>query len=437
MTPTPIADFIEEYIKSSPARFHMPGHKGEEPRDITEIDGAGDLFSKDGIVAESERAASEVFGFRTYYSAEGSSLAIRTMVALASRGKKSKKALAGRNAHRTFISALALLDIDPVWMYPKRGESYLSCSITPRDVASALDAMDEAPCFVYITSPDYLGNVADVAGIAKVCHERGVKLLVDSAHGAYLKFLEPSRHPIDLGADMCAASAHKTLPVLTGGAYLHLSDSAASEYENTVKETMSFFASSSPSYLIMRSLDLANRYLETYPEVLSAFVEKVDKIKKSLKGARFSLVGDEPLKITVASKKCGYTGDALASELLKRKVIPEFHNAEFVSFMLTPSNSDEDLERLENSLLSIEFKAPIEDSAPEFDAPKVVMTVREAFFVERETVPVSESAGRVFASFDVSCPPAVPVLLPGEEIGERGVYLLKKFGKEYVTVVKQ
>ena len=414
----------------------MPGHKGEEPRDITEIDGAGDLFSNDGIIAESEKIASEIFGFKTYYSAEGSSLAIRTMVALAARGKKTKKVLAGRNAHRTFISALALLDLDPVWIYPKSGASYLSCEVTPDDIASALGSMDEMPCFVYITSPDYLGNVIDVAGIAKVCHERGVRLLVDSAHGAYLGFLEPSRHPIDLGADMCAASAHKTLPVLTGGAYLHLSEKSAREYEGTVKETMSFFASSSPSYLIMRSLDLANRYLETYPEALSAFVKKADGIKRLLEGAGFALVGDEPLKITIASKKCGYTGDGLSSILTKDGIIPEFHDADFVSFMLTPGNTDEDLERLKKSLLGIEFKAPLDDFTPEFAAPRSVMTVREAFFAERESVPVSESIGRVFSSFDVACPPAVPVLIPGEEIDDRGAALLSHFGKEQVTVVK-
>ena len=436
MTPTPIADFIEAYIKSSPARFHMPGHKGEEPRDITEIDGAGDLFSNVGIVAASEKAASKIFGFRTYYSAEGSSLAIRTMVALASRGRKTKKALAGRNAHRTFISAAALLDIEPVWMYPKRKESYLSCGVTPGDIAAALDGMDEPPCFVYITSPDYLGNISDVAGIAKVCHEKGVKLLVDSAHGAYLAFLDPSRHPIDLGADMCAASAHKTLPVLTGGAYLHLSDSAAREYENTIKETMSFFASSSPSYLILRSLDLANRYLETYPEALSAFVKKVERIKKSLKDAGFSLIGDEPLKITVDAKICGYTGDKLSSILNNQGVVAEFHDADFVSFMLTPSNSDEDLERLNKTMLSIKFKAKLDDNAPVFSPCRKVMSLKEAFFAEHETVPVTESADRVFASFDVSCPPAVPIVVPGEEIGEYGAYLLKKFGKEIVTVVK-
>lgn len=415
----------------------MPGHKGDEPHDITEIDGAGDLFSNDGIVAESERIASGVFGFRTYYSAEGSSLAIRTMVALAVRGKKKKTALAGRNAHRTFISALALLDVEPEWIYPKSGESYLSCSVTADDVASALDAMDEAPCFVYVTSPDYLGNIADVEGIAKVCHERDVKLLVDSAHGAYLGFLKPSRHPVDLGADLCSASAHKTLPVLTGGAYLHLSRSAASEFEGTVKETMSFFASSSPSYLILRSLDLANGYLETYPEILSAFVKKIDAIKRSLEGSGFPLIGDEPLKITVGAKKIGYSGNEIASELQKYGVIPEFHDEDFVSFMLTPSNSDEDLERLKRSLLGIKIKSPLKDDTPEFTAPRRVMSARDAFFAERETVPVTESVGKIFASFDVHCPPAVPILVPGEEIDGCGAALLSHFGKEHVTVVKE
>ena len=143
---------------------------------------------------------------------------------LPGRGKKHPRVLAGRNAHRAFLSAAALLGFDVDWLHPKPGDAYHSCAVEPADIAAALDAGHYDA--VYLTSPDYLGHVADVAGIAAECQKRRVPLLVDGAHGAYLKFLSPSRHPIDLGADMCCDSAHKTLTVLTGGAYLHVSRAA-------------------------------------------------------------------------------------------------------------------------------------------------------------------------------------------------------------------
>jgi len=438
MNPTPIADFLDENAARGAARFHMPGHKGAgdaEKYDITEIDGAGNLFSNAGIIAESEHVASKIFGSMTYYSTEGSSLAIRTMLTLATQGA-SKKVIAGRNAHRAFISAAILLDLDVEWIYPEDGESYLACRGGASRIAHAIDRSDPKPACVYLTSPDYLGNVTDIKEIAKACHERGVMLLVDNAHGAYFKFLEPSRHPVDLGADMCADSAHKTLHVLTGGAYLHLSKTAEEEFAAGIKETMSLFASSSPSYLIMRSLDLANKDPELFSERLSAFVKKVEKIKIKLSGAGYSLIGDEPLKITLRAKPYGYTGDGLSSLLFEEGVISEFHDPDFVSFMLSPDNTDSDLSRLEDSLLNIKKKAPIAEQFPKYTVPTRAMTPRAAYFAEREDVPVEKSIGRILSSASVSCPPAVPIVISGEVIDENGAKRLKYYGTDTVSVVK-
>ena len=230
MISTPICDFVREYAASKPSRLHMPGHKGAGPLgvealDITEIDGADELYAARGIIAESEANAASLFGADTFYSAEGSSLAIRAMLALAAEEGPSgaPAVLAGRNAHRAFLSAAALLGLDVGWLHPGAAEAYHRCALSPGEVASALDRLGGRCRAVYLTSPDYLGHTADIPAIAEVCHRRGALLLVDNAHGAYLKFLPGgSRHPIDLGADMCCDSAHKTLPVLTGGAYLHL-----------------------------------------------------------------------------------------------------------------------------------------------------------------------------------------------------------------------
>ncbi|MBR6812647.1 MAG: PLP-dependent transferase, partial [Oscillospiraceae bacterium] len=228
MSNTPICDFVRRYNEEKFLRLHMPGHKGEGPLgvealDITEISGADSLYEAEGIIRQSEEIASEIFGCRTYYSAEGSSLAIRAMLYLAlMQAKKQGRAplvAAGRNAHKTFMSAAALLDIDIMWLWGS-GESYLACQIEAESLDKTLSECTVLPFAVYITSPDYLGNTLDIASLAKVCRKYGVLLLVDNAHGAYLKFL--GRHPIELGANMCCDSAHKTLGVLTGGAYLHI-----------------------------------------------------------------------------------------------------------------------------------------------------------------------------------------------------------------------
>ena len=232
----PIHEFVRRYIESGAARLHVPGHKGVGPLgceawDITEIAGADALYEADGIIAESERNASALFGSgATFYSAEGSSLCIRAMLHLALTHRPASAArpvaLAARNAHKAFLYAAALCDFDVQWLWPEAETSLCACPVSPEALSRTLDAMKEKPFCVYVTSPDYLGGMQDIRALADVCHARGVPLIVDNAHGAYLKFLPESLHPLDLGADLCCDSAHKTLPVLTGGAYLHISRNA-------------------------------------------------------------------------------------------------------------------------------------------------------------------------------------------------------------------
>lgn len=233
---TPIYDFAKEYAISNSIRMHMPGHKGKnselgiEQLDITEFDGADNLWHPTGIIKESEANASALFGAHTFYSTEGSSLCIRAMLFMIKKwaliNKVSPLILAGRNAHKTFINTIAILDLPVDWLMPKEQDSYQSCSITSHDIDVYFENCDKEnlprPVAVYITSPDYLGNMLDIKEIANACHKNGAFLIVDNAHGAYLKFLINSLHPIDMGADICCDSAHKTLPALTGAAYLHL-----------------------------------------------------------------------------------------------------------------------------------------------------------------------------------------------------------------------
>ena len=205
------------------------------------------------------------------------------------------------------------MDADVEWLFPKEGESYLSCCPTAEEADAFLAA--EKPAALYLTSPDYLGHMADIEGIAKVCKKHGVLLMVDNAHGAYLRFLETSLHPMDLGADICCDSAHKTLPVLTGGAYLHLSDDMAKVFPRAqVKKAMSLFGSTSPSYLILQSLDKANELLSNgLPERIRDAVDSQALFNGYFtEEAGHTLAGNEPLKITVRCKPSGYTGGDFA-----------------------------------------------------------------------------------------------------------------------------
>ena len=444
---TPIADFVKRYAESDSLRLHMPGHKGRgclgfEHLDITEISGADSLYEASGIILESEENASKLFGCSTYYSTEGSSQCIRTILYLACIHAKEKGmrpvVLAARNVHKTFLSAAALLDFDVRWIYPAEGDTYISCCITADMVEEHIKKSDIKPTAIYLTTPDYLGYIDDIAGIAQVCRDNDVLLLVDNAHGAYLKFREYSEHPVDLGAHMCCDSAHKTLPTLTGGAYLHISDDMHTVFgRRQIKNALAMFSSTSPSYLILQSLDLTNAYLaDGYKEKLSSFIDRVDETKCLLFEAGYELCEDEPLKITVDAKKYGYRGTELAELLYSRNIVCEFADPDYLVLMLTPEIGIEGLSMLEKALLTIPRREAIKEPVPKIHICQKVMDIRDAMLSPCEAVKVEDSVGRILASPSVGCPPAVPIVVCGEKIDETAVKVFKYYGIEYCDVVK-
>lgn len=444
---TPICDFVKDYAGGNRLRLHMPGHKGQnrlgvEEWDITEVDGADVLYEADGIIKQSMENAAALFSTaRTLYSTEGSSLSIRAMLYLAllwgkTQGKRPLIA-AGRNAHRVFMTAVGLLDAEVAWLYPEQEDSLLSCTITPDGLEQALSAMDEKPVAVYITSPDYLGNLADIGGLSEVCHRYGALLLVDNAHGAYRQFLPTSRHPIALGADLCCDSAHKTLPVLTGGGYLHIAKSAPSMFCEQAEQAMALFASTSPSYLILQSLDGCNRYLaEGYRERLSAFVGDVAALKERVTANGYGLVGEEELKLTIAPKSYGYTGQELAALLQKQGIVCEFADPDFAVMMLTPDIGADGLRRLEEALLAIPSRKAISLLPPPIPKPEKALSIRQTLLSPSVVVPVAEAKGRVLATANVSCPPAIPVAVCGEVIDEAAIRCFDYYGISTCRVVK-
>lgn len=436
---TPVADFVQRYAKAGTARLHMPGHKGRcflgcEPWDITEIHGADALYEAEGILAESEQNAAALFGSqRTCYSTEGSSQCIRAMLYLAVAASGSHTVVAARNVHRAFVSAAALLDLEIRWLWPEESRSLCGCPISPAQLEETLDSLPEPPAAVYLTSPDYLGGMAEIPALAQVCHQHGTLLLVDNAHGAYLRFLQPSLHPLDLGADLCCDSAHKTLPVLTGGAYLHLSLAAPAQLASLAKSALGLFGSTSPSYLTLASLDLCNRYLaEGYPQRLAEAVERLAELRERLTAAGWRVEPSDPLRVTVAAPR-GVTGQELAGQLRRQGVECEYADRDFLVLMATPENTPEELAQAAAAL----GQCPGEANPPQLPLARGerACSIRQAAFAPRETVDAAHSLGRVCGLPTVGCPPAIPIAVSGERITPEALALFAYYGIEQVEVL--
>lgn len=432
---TPIIDFIKEYEKKSPLRLHTPGHKGRgfsgfEKYDITELYGADELFSPSGIIAESEKNATEIFGCPTYYSAEGSSLCVRSMIYLFSQIKgKTPVIAASRNAHKSFLYGVSLCGADVVWIPPHEDDTYVSVTVEAEDVKRVLDENENVGA-VFITTPDYLGKSTELKEISDVCKKHGALLLVDGAHGAYLRFTDEDQYQY---ADIYCTSAHKTLPALTGAAYLHVRYPVPTE---TVKAALSAFASTSPSYLILASLDGLNPYLLSYKERLSAFIPIVKKTKEKLKENGFVLYGNELMKITLDMNKYGYTGYDTEKYLVSKNIYPEYADKKFITFMISVETGADGLDTLCNSLLRLPRKAEIYDNNIKFKTPEKAMSIRDAFFSQKETLPTGKCGGRILSDMNVCCPPAVCPVVCGETVSEELIPYLINLGIDKLSVVR-
>lgn len=467
---TPIVDFVRRYAQSGTSRLHMPGHKGQsllgfEPWDITEIKGADELYGADGIIAQSEANATRLFGtVHTYYSTEGSSQCIRAMLCLALQAAPAAGQrpvlLAARNAHKALLYAAALLDFDIQWLWPAPQDAgaLCSCPVSAAKLTGALQGLAQQgkrPFGVYITSPDYLGGVQDIAALTEVCKDFDVPLLVDNAHGAYLRFLpQGGQHPIALGAAMCCDSGHKTLPVVTGGAYLHLGKNAPVQDEAAVRNALALFGSTSPSYLILQSLDKCNQILSGgYPLRLLQCCGHLTRLRQELNEAAAAkhcpgplVLESEPLKVTLDAAVLGLSGTELAEKLRAAKIECEYADPRYLVLMFTPDNPPQDFERLTAAVLRIaeDLAGPVtlpEETAGEFAELERGLhrrcTIRQAVFAPQEQLPAEQAVGRICAMPTVSCPPAIPIVVSGEQITPAAAAWMKRYHVEEVSVIRE
>lgn len=423
---TPIHDFLRDYEKSGTVRCHMPGGKGKNsPFDITEINGADSLYECDGIIKESEENAARLFGAgAALYSCSGSTLAIQTMLTLAKRITGKNTVVAGRYSHKSLVNTCILLGMDIKWVYP---DSFLGTDISPTEIGKAIDDDTAA---VFINSIDYYGGTADITGISEVCRKKNTLLLVDNAHGAYRVFT--GNHPITQGADMTADSAHKTLPALTGAAYLFLRDSSL---YTMAKEAMALIGTSSPSYLILDSLDLCNRFIAENADGVKSVFGAVERLKRELTEIGFSLRESDGMRIVVDANKAGMTGFRLAERLRENGVECEMSDERYVVLLFSVVQPPEDFTRLRKAFENIEILPEIKAEHFTVVRPERVMPPREAYFGKSEEIPTENAVGRILSGVNSPCPPCVPIVMSGERIGKAEADALIRFGVERVRVL--
>ncbi len=435
---TPLYNAVKQYASCGSVRLHTPGHSGNSPvldavadalpLDVTELPGLDSLYEADGPILQSEQQAAAVFGAgRTLMSAGGCTLAIQTMLALSG----AKKVVMGRNAHKSAVNACALLDLQPVWLYPDQNGV-----ISPAKVEAALDGSVGA---VYLTSPNYYGQLCDIPAIAAVCHKKGALLLVDNAHGSHLAFGKQDLHPLALGADMTADSAHKTLPVLTGGAWLHIKDVALAE---GAKDAMALFGSTSPSYLTMCSLDLAAHWLLTQGKAAFRKLEN-DVFKLKQLAQELGILPDftlcDPVRLTLHTAKAGVRGTDAAAYLAGQGITAEYADAGYVVLIFTPFHSAKDLQKVARALPGV---IQITSTQPgqgcfTFTPKNAVLTPRQAVLSAKTTVPVARALGKIAAVAVCICPPGVPILLPGEQVDAEAILQMQQNGITQLQVVSQ
>lgn len=446
----PLYAAVRAYADRHPLRLHTPGHAGKSDAlggifgsllslDVTELPETDSLFEADGAIRAAEEKAAHAFGtVHTLFSAGGATLCLQAMLRLATQSGKRRVVIA-RGAHRSAIHTMALLDLEPVWIWPEPfAGSSLPGVVSPKMVEQTLADCRDAAC-VYVTSPDYYGVLSDIAGISAVCHRYGVPLLVDGAHGTHLRYLDDGAlHPLAQGADLVCDSAHKTLPVLTGGAFLQVGNAAFSR--DAAKDAMALFGSSSPSYPILLSLDLARAWGEQHgANAFSALRARVEQLYDRLapRGLFPPSALRDPVRITLDVGHMGLSGPEAAAWLYECGISTEMHDDRHIVMLPSVLSDDADFDRLTAGLTALPVLGQVEPATMKKPGhPVAVMTPGEALRAPCERLPVEHTAGRVAAEGCSPCPPGIPLVCPGERMTASLAAALKNYGINALNVLK-
>lgn len=426
--PTPLYDALKAYASKANARFHMPGHSGNflpapelqplAPLDVTEVPGTGNLYEAGEPFDSAQALWAQAAGFdHCQFLTGGSTMGLHTGLALLAQ--PGSTVLVDRGCHRSVFHAMALLDLHPVYLErPWRSGENLTGPFTPEQVATALENHPEIKT-VCITSPTYSGVLSDIPAIARKIHAHGGRLLVDGAHGAHLPFLGVDAFG---EADCVVVSAHKTLPAMGQTALLF----TRGLDPDRVWRMAAVYGTSSPSYPMMASLDLARDWLEgegreAYLRTAQRVTQLREKFPSLRPGPGLAL---DPCRFTLKVQD----GPAFARALEERGIYPEMEDGGHVVFICTACHREEDFDRLQAALE--ELKDGLGDCSPlpAPPLPEQIRTPREALFAPTETLPLEACEGRIAAAPLAPYPPGVPVVAPGERIGKKELSYLARIG---------
>ncbi len=417
--------------------MHMPGHKrnvtlAEYLRrlgadiDITEINDFDDLHDADGVIAEGMERAARLWGAkRSFFCVNGSTGGI--LAAVFAVLNDGDELICARNCHKAVYNAMELRRTKPHFLFPDREEqSGTDCIVTAAAVADMLDRYPEAKA-VLITSPTYEGVISDVAAIADVTHARGAVLIVDEAHGAHLGFgCGFPDGAVKAGADIVVHSLHKTLPSLTQTAMVHVCSERVDA--DKVARSLAIFETSSPSYLLMSSIDCCVRLLEERGEELFGdWRSRLELFKQKTSGLKHlrvmqktdAMYALEPSKMVVSTRGTSINGRELMSLLRENYSIElEMAAADYAVAMTGMGDSDRNIRTFADALCEIDHSITSADisAGPRMAVPEQVCLPWEAVSAEREAVDISAAAGRVSAEYVWAYPPGIPLLVPGERI---------------------
>ena len=458
---TPLFNALMEYVNRDTLPFHVPGHKkgigidsefkefiGDNPFkiDVTVFKLVDSLHHPNGPIKKAQELAADAYGAKaSFFSIHGTSGAIQAMIL--SVVKDGDKIIVPRNVHKSVTSGIILSGAIPIFVEPEIDKKLgIAHGVTPETIERTLKENPDAKA-VLIINPTYYGVATDIKKIADIVHSYDIPLIVDEAHGPHLAFSNKlPMSAIEAGADICAQSTHKIIGSLTQGSLLHIN----SKYVDPKKlqQILNLLQTTSPSYILMASLDCARRQIALEgKELLDKAIELCKYTRNEInKIPGFYCFGEEvlgkpgsyafdPTKLTISSRDLGITGFELDT-ILADKYHIQMELSDFYNVLAVGSFGDtkEGMDKLINALkeISNEYygkREPIQDFLDIPTIPKKILNPREAFYSNKVSVPLKESIGRISGEFLLAYPPGIPVLCPGEEITKEVI--------EYVNDLKR